>query len=100
MSDTRVSAASLAGRARSLLAQLVRTPRRFQFDAAVHVLTRAAGTDDPADAVRFRTPPGLVFPGADVLEVRRDGAHPDVTVGVMGLTGPSGVLPRYYTETV
>ena len=49
--------------------------------------------------MRFRSPPGLVYPPADVLEVRQHGdAPPDVTVGMMGLTGPSGVLPRYYTE--
>ena len=27
-------------------------------------------------------------------------ALPEVTVGLIGLTGPSGVLPRYYSEVV
>ena len=86
---------------RSLLSRLIATPRRYSFDAAVRILSRAAKTDDPAEAARFRTPAGLGFPGADVLEIRRGAANkPDVTVGLMGLTGPSGVLPRHYTETV
>ena len=85
---------------RSALALLGSMPRRFRFDAAVRVLTRARRTADPAEAMRFRSPPGLVYPPADVLEVRQPGeALPEVTVGLMGLTGPSGVLPRYYTET-
>jgi type VI secretion system protein ImpH len=43
----------------------------------------------------------MVYPPADVLEVRQQGnALPEVTVGLMGLTGPSGVLPRYYSEVV
>ena len=51
--------------------------------------------------MRFRTPAGLVYPPADVLEVRPQAdAPPEVTVGLMGLTGPSGVLPRYYSEIV
>ena len=51
--------------------------------------------------MRFRSPVGLVYPAADVLEVRPQAdAPPDVTVGMMGLTGPSGVLPRYYSEIV
>ena len=86
---------------RSLLSTLATEPRRFRFDAAIRVLTRARGTDDPAAAMRFRSPPGLVYPSADVVEVRQQGEGvPELTVGLMGLTGPSGVLPRYYSEVV
>lgn len=85
---------------RSVLADLAKSPRRFRFDAAVRVLTRAPRPADPAEAIRFRTPPGLVYPPADVLEVDARGGRPEVTVGLMGLTGPSGVLPRSYSEQV
>jgi type VI secretion system protein ImpH len=85
---------------RSLLARLLREPRRFRFDAAVRVLMRSARATEPEAAMRFRTPPGLVFPPADVLDIRHKGLRPEVTVGLMGLTGPSGVLPRYYSELV
>jgi type VI secretion system protein ImpH len=84
---------------RSVFATLRETPRKFRFDAAVRILTRVYKTEDPADAARFRTPPGLVYPPADVLQVHGDG-RPDVTLGLMGLTGPAGVLPRHYTEFV
>jgi type VI secretion system protein ImpH len=88
-------------RSRPPLAALGAEPRRFRFDAAVRVLTRAQGTDDPAAAVRFHAPAGLVHPPADIVELRQRGdALPEVTVGLMGLTGPSGVLPRYYSEVV
>jgi type VI secretion system protein ImpH len=88
-------------KSRSALALLGSMPRRFRFDAAVRVLARARRTGDPAEAVRFRSPPGLVYPPSDVLEIRQRGeTQPEVTVGLMGLTGPSGVLPRYYTEIV
>lgn len=87
-------------RARSVLAGLAAAPRRFRFDAAVRVLTRARRSDDPAEVMRFRTPSGLVFPPADVLEVDARGPQPELTVGLMGLTGPSGVLPRAYSEIV
>ncbi len=88
-------------RARSVLHRLAEMPERFRFDAAVRVLSRARRAREPADAMRFRSPAGLVYPPADVLEVRQQGdALPEVTVGLMGLTGPSGVLPRYYSEIV
>jgi len=84
----------------SVLARLLREPRRFRFDAMVRVLMRAAHTDDPGAAIRFRTPPGLAFPAADVQDVHHGGKKHDAIIGVMGLTGPSGVLPRYYSEIV
>jgi type VI secretion system protein ImpH len=87
--------------ARPTLSALGAEPRRFRFDAAIRVLTRARRTDDPAAAVRFRSPAGLVYPPAEIVDLRQQGdAPPDVTVGLMGLTGPSGVLPRYYSEVV
>ena len=86
---------------RSALQWLEAMPRRFRFDAAVRILAKAARAEDPTDAARFRAPTGLVYPPADVLDVRRtEGAQPEVTVGMIGLTGPYGVLPRYYSETV
>jgi type VI secretion system protein ImpH len=85
--------------ARSPLEALAQTPRRFGFDAAVRVLTLARRNEDPAEVAHFRSPPGLTYPPADVLEVRGTG-KPDITVGMMGLTGPSGVLPRHYTDAV
>ncbi len=91
----------MAVRGRSALGTLGAEPRRFRFDAAVRVLTKARRQQDPAEAVRFHAPAGLVYPSSDVLDVRQQGEGlPDVTVGLMGLTGPSGVLPRYYSEVV
>jgi type VI secretion system protein ImpH len=82
------------------MARLLREPRRFGFDATVRLFMRATRQAEPAAAVRFRTPPGLTFPATDVLEIHPNSKRPDVVVGLMGLTGPSGVLPRYYSEMV
>jgi type VI secretion system protein ImpH len=88
--------------ANSALARLLREPRRFAFDAGVRVLMQAAGTPDPAEAVRFRSLPGLGFAGADISRVQESeaGGPPRLTTPVMALTGPAGVLPRYYTEVL
>ena len=89
---------------RSPLAALTQTPRRFAFDAAIRLLTIARRRPDPAEVARFRTPPGLTYPAADILDVHGGGATdkrpPDITIGMMGMTGPSGVLPRHYTDAV
>jgi type VI secretion system protein ImpH len=88
-------------RGRSALAQLRAMPRRFRFDAAVRVLAWARRVEDPTEILRFRSPAGLVYPPADVLDVRQHGeGPPELTIGLIGLTGPSGVLPRYYSEVV
>lgn len=74
-------------------------PWRYGFDAAVRVLTR--DKVDPAEALRFRTQSGLAYPPSDVTSVEQtDAGSPRVTATVIGLTGPSGVLPRMYSETV
>jgi type VI secretion system protein ImpH len=87
-----------------LVERLLRQPQRFSFDAAMMVLMRASGRRDPGQAVRFHVPAGLGFPSADVLSVRRRSTRSvdgfDATVTPIGLTGPSGVLPRPYSEQV
>jgi type VI secretion system protein ImpH len=86
----------------SPLARLASDPERFGFDAAVRILLLASRETDPGEVVRFRSVTGLAYPPADVLELnaKQEGVPPDMIVSVMGLTGPSGVLPRSFTETV
>lgn len=111
----------MSGARASVLTRLVREPWRFGFDAAIRVLARAGRQGDFGEIGRFHTPPGLAYPPADVIDVRAgNGAVPEVgfgapgsgetpakgaslprvTVGMMGLSGPSGVLPRFFTELV
>jgi type VI secretion system protein ImpH len=82
--------------------RLYAEPQRFRFDAGLRVLMHLAHTTDPAEAVRFRTPPGLAYPPADIaaIEPPIDGGAPQVSTAVIGLTGIGGVLPRFYTEIV
>lgn len=86
----------------SPLARLFAEPRRFRFDAAVRILTRAAGAADPAQAMRFRSAPGFGYPAAEVaaLDPAKEGAAPALTTPAIGLTGAAGVLPRLYTEVL
>jgi type VI secretion system protein ImpH len=87
---------------RSAYASLLAEPRRFRFDAAVRILTRASKKIDPAEAMRFRAPPGLAYPSADItaIEPAADGHPFQVITPVIGLTGTAGVLPRLYTEVL
>lgn len=84
------------------LERLATNPQRFGFDAGVRVLLYAAHATDPGCVVRFRSVTGLAYPPADILELnlKDEGLPPDMVVSVMGLTGPSGVMPRSYTEIV
>jgi type VI secretion system protein ImpH len=81
----------------------------FDFFQAVRLLQRLdparqpVGREGPplAEAVRFQPHLSLAFPPSSIYEVERPGpalAVPRMTVAFLGLTGPSGVLPRHYTE--
>lgn len=96
---------------RRVLEQLLKDEATgFEFFQAVRLLERLADGrrvgefTDPADEVaRFRVPPSLAFPPAEIrsLEVPRGEAGPaDVVANFMGLVGPLGVLPREYTLQV
>jgi type VI secretion system protein ImpH len=84
------------------LERLATDSRRFGFDAGIRILLHAAHATDPGDVVRFRSVSGLAYPPADIMDLtlKDEGIPPDMIVSVMGLTGPSGVLPRGYTEIV
>lgn len=90
----------MAPNASSPLALLIDQPARFSFDAAVAVLMQAAGASDPGVAISFHDAAGLAFAAADIAAVKRDARGFHVTTGILGLSGPSGVLPRPYSEIV
>src|SRR5271156_6135148 len=86
----------------SPLQRLLAEPEAFEFDAALRVLLHWAGIADLAEAARFVSRRGLAFAPAEVLAVRDEGAakRPTVTLGLLGLVGAAGVLPRQYSELV
>jgi len=93
---------------------LFQEPFRFNFFQAVRLLERLDPDRDPVgrdtrpgrEAVRFVARLGLSFPASSIHDLRpavvdRDLAPPGtpiMTVAFMGLTGPLGVLPTFYTE--
>src|SRR3981189_1780775 len=79
-----------------------RSPRAFAFTPAVRILARAAKTSDPAEAVRFRSSPGLAYPAAEIaaIEPPANGRSTQLTTNVISLVGTAGVLPRLYTEVL
>lgn len=102
-----------------MIETLLRDAFRYDFYQAVRLLEQACGnaetglprrnpvgTDSPAntEVVRFRALPSLSFQpgGVNKLEPARgqsaDSAPLQMTVGFMGLFGPSGVLPQHYTS--
>ena len=101
----------------ALIEQLLAEPQRFQFEQAVRLLERLARENRARDlrgvgqehgpeheAVRFRSFVGLMFPAADITSIKRrdepfapPGSH-ELTVAFMGLTGPDGALPEFYTR--
>jgi type VI secretion system protein ImpH len=93
-----------------LAAILRREPYRFGFFQAVRILERlfpdrqpVGGDFDPAEeCARFRAHLSLAFPPSEIHDIhdRGDERPLSVTVAFMGLTGPSGVLPRFYTEVL
>ncbi|MES2313423.1 MAG: type VI secretion system baseplate subunit TssG [Pseudomonadota bacterium] len=95
---------------RAPLDGLLAEPERYGFFQAVRLLYRAhgipapAGGASPRDALRFTVPPSLNFPPCELHALQRDtqddsaAPHFTMSVNFLGLTGPSGVLPRHYTE--
>jgi type VI secretion system protein ImpH len=88
---------------------LAREPFSFEFFQAVRLLGKALSGRHPVgrfqhpatEVVRFSAHATLTFPASEIQSLAwREGAPPLMTVNFMGLTGPLGVLPLYYTELV
>jgi type VI secretion system protein ImpH len=108
----------------ALSEQLLREGNRFDFFQAVRLLdlwARECAEQDPAgrrhgvgfdrapdrEVARFRVLQSLSFPAGPVHQIRTlpqpgraSGEMPalELVVTFLGLTGPNGVLPRYYTS--
>lgn len=95
-----------------MIEELFDTPYLFEFVQSVRLLELHSGgkrmigqTADPRlDPVRFRASPSLGFPATTVESLTESNGGsarpPEMVVTFMGLTGPSGALPQYYTNLV
>jgi type VI secretion system protein ImpH len=109
----------------SVSEQLFQHPQRFDFFQAVRLLERIAderAQDEPGyrrwpvgedhapqkEVVRFRALPSHRFPPTSISALHRTTAAgpdeaeppPEMVVTLMGMTGPSGVLPQHYTQLI
>jgi type VI secretion system protein ImpH len=95
----------------SILSQLFCEPGAFDFFQAVSLIERASlGSGDigrvalpSREPLKFRAAIGSAFPRSAICEIlppTTTQPQAEMTVALMGLTGPSGVLPRHYTELI
>lgn len=101
--------ASRADHPASLVDELFAEGYKFEFFQAVRLLERLLPSRQPVgrrgpptnEVARFRALADLNFPPSAIHDVARPTRSlplPTMTVTFLGLTGPSGVLPRHYTE--
>lgn len=84
-------------------------PFEFRFFQAVRLLERILPDRAPVgrfvspsrEVVRFAVHPSLAFPASQIQDIQwRESGAPLMVVNFMGLTGPQGILPLYYTELI
>jgi type VI secretion system protein ImpH len=96
---------------RTVEQHLTREPFAFDFFQAVRLLARLAPGRTPVgqggpparEVVRFRALPSLEVPASAIHALAPSTPEqpvPLLTVTFLGLHGPSGVLPRHYTEMI
>jgi type VI secretion system protein ImpH len=87
-------------------AKLRATPCEFEFFQAVRLIERLLPDRAPVgrfvspdkEVMRFNAHNAFPFPASQIQRIIWDGDRPVMVVNFMGLTGPMGVLPLYYTE--
>ncbi|HEU0119942.1 MAG TPA: type VI secretion system baseplate subunit TssG [Bryobacteraceae bacterium] len=81
----------------------------FEFFQAIRLLERLAPDRSPVghyapptrEVARFKVNQQLGFPASEIQRIEfLENGQAEVTVNFMGLTGPQGVLPLYYTEFI
>lgn len=85
---------------KSPLENLAAAPQKFRFDAAFRLLTGGRPGAEDDDSVKFVASGVLSQPVSEVTRVDVAAGHegPRMSSPLIGLTGPSGVMPRWYTE--
>jgi type VI secretion system protein ImpH len=89
-------------------AKLRAAPQRFEFFQAVRLIERLLPDRAPVgrfvspdkEVMRFTAHNAFPFPASQINQIIWDGDVPVLVVNFMGLTGPMGVLPLYYTELI
>ena len=98
-----------SGRYQAVERLLREVPQEFDFFQAVRLFERISPEREPVgeyaapsrEAVRIRAHASLPFPASQIQIVEwPEGAAPLVTINFMGLFGPSGLLPLYYTGLI
>jgi type VI secretion system protein ImpH len=90
---------------------LHQTPQEFDFFQAVRLLERLHPERSPVgrfvnpgrEVIRFSAHASFPFPASQIQKIEwpEDSSRaPVMVINFMGLTGPSGVMPLYYTEMV
>lgn len=101
--------ASAASQPPEMWEALEQEPFRFDFFQAVRLLERLMPERDRVgrfvqpsrEVVHFGAQPSISFPPSEIHSLKLDPGKPArMTVNFMGLFGPLGVLPQYYTELV
>ena len=104
-------AATSGGAAPPVTERLFAEGHAFDFFQAVRLLEKMAperrpvghGAPPRTEVARFRAYLAMIFPASSIYEINQPTSTvpaPVLTVTFMGLTGPSGVLPRHYSEMV
>jgi type VI secretion system protein ImpH len=86
----------------SPLEALAKFPERFRFDAAVRILLAASPDTSDEDRLRFTAAAVLSQPTTEVTSAQAPAGteRARMVTPLIGLIGPSGVMPRWYTELV
>ncbi|HXJ04184.1 MAG TPA: type VI secretion system baseplate subunit TssG [Candidatus Acidoferrum sp.] len=89
--------------------QLREEPYRFEFFQAIRLLERLAPDRKPVgrftipseEVARLGAYPSLSFPASEIQSIDwPEGKPPSLAVNFMGVTGPQGPLPHFYTTLI